>query len=219
MFICWESLPKACKIHFVRQKTPKTTQQRFLPSRKCSTAPSLCFHPFFPWRKATSQPHINCSTPAINLLWEAPFLLKQRLIVPHSLAWLQEMCSTILEWGFYLFMKFLHLWEKIWVRKCQKQILSTFSNWKLLMESRKSLFATASAKQGLRTNSLKSKNVFKLQWTWVKLNKTTSREWVQCRAASQTWKGPLQPCAPSTEQLQNTRVLPHLKSFCWIPSA
>lgn len=52
---------------------------------------SISFHPFVPWRKAPSQPHINSSTPAITTLWEAPFLLKQRLIVPHSFARPQEM--------------------------------------------------------------------------------------------------------------------------------
>lgn len=91
--------PRACKIHFLVWKP----QQRFLPSRKCSNAPLLFFHPFSPWRKATSQPHINSSIPAISILREAPFLLKQRLIAPHSFARLQERSSTILGWGFHLF--------------------------------------------------------------------------------------------------------------------
>lgn len=50
-----------------------------------------------------NPPHINSSTSAIITLWEASFLLKQRLIVPHSFARLQEMSSTILGWGFHLF--------------------------------------------------------------------------------------------------------------------
>lgn len=79
----------------------------------------LLFHPFCPWRKATKLPRINGSAQAIGTLWEAPFLLQQRLIVTHSFARLQEMSSTASQAeGFF------HLFNAIFASLGKKKLSS-----------------------------------------------------------------------------------------------
>jgi len=110
----------------------------------------LLFHPFCPWRKATKLPRINGSAQAIGTLWEAPFLLQQRLIVTHSSARPQEMSSTASRRRafFTSLMQFLHLWEK----KTEFKSAKVKHYLILLVEnSIRLLYETATVGKALRT--------------------------------------------------------------------
>lgn len=169
-----------------------------------------------------NPPHINSSTSAIITLWEASFLLKQRLIVPHSFARLQEVSSTTLGWGFHLFNAILASLGKS-TSQCQRQILSNSSNGKLLIEAKSCFLQLLQTQKGPQNNAIEKQKCLQATTDLNDVQENHQQETTGTQSRQvlvlQTQEGPLQPCVPSTKQLQKTHVLLHLKSLRWIPSA